>query len=188
MGHGFPAAMVSTVALAAYRNARRLGQDLGGTYEAMDSFVTTFAADGRFVTALLAELETDTGRLTWISAGHPPPLVVRAGGRRADVLPTEPVPPLGTGLALGPPTVHEDYLEAGDLLALYSDGLAEARNLAGDLVGVEGLAGLLTARRAAGDGAHALVRRIRRELATNDQAWLSDDASAILVEWRGSTP
>lgn len=183
MGHGFPAAAVSAVALAAYRNARRLGQDLVGSYQAMETFVHTFAADGRFVTALLAELDTDTGRLSWVSAGHPPPLVVRAGGDAPMVLSADPVPPLGTDLALEDPAVHEEYLESGDLVVLYTDGLTEARNLAGELIGLEGLGGLLTRLRQRGLGVTDVVRAVRQEISTNDDAWLSDDATALLVEW-----
>ena len=48
----------------------------------------------RFVTALIARLDIDSGRLTWVSAGHPPPLLIR-NGRRARPLETRPAPPLG---------------------------------------------------------------------------------------------
>jgi serine phosphatase RsbU (regulator of sigma subunit) len=80
----------------------------------------------RFVTAPFGQLELDSGRLRWISAGYPPPLVIR-GGRRAHLLKTTPVPPLGVEWPSGAPTVATDVLEPGDLLLFYTDGLSEAR-------------------------------------------------------------
>jgi len=185
MGHGFDAALTSTVAITAYRNARRGGQHLAATYEAMESAVADFGRGDRFVTAILAELDTTTGHLSWLSAGHPPPLVVR-GGAIDDSLAREPMPPLGTDLRLGAPTVCEDYLEPGDILVFYTDGLTEARDLDSALLGVDGLVDVLRRSTREGRSLPELVRGIRDQLADRDDAWVSDDATALCVQWRGS--
>lgn len=83
MGHGLAAAGVAAFALAAYRHSRRGGAGLLETHAAMDAAVAEQFPEDRFVTAIIAELDVANGRLTWISAGHPPPLLVsrRAGAR-----------------------------------------------------------------------------------------------------------
>lgn len=187
MGHGFDAALTSTVAITAYRNARRGGQDLAATYAAMESAVADFGRGDRFVTAILAELDTTTGHLSWLSAGHPSPLVLRAGAVD-DSLALEPMPPLGTGLGLGSPTVCEDFLEPGDILVFYTDGLTEARDLDNALLGVDGLLDLLRRSTREGRSLPELVRGIRDQLVDRDDAWVSDDATAMCVQWWGSRP
>lgn len=187
MGHGFGAALTSTVVITAYRNARRAGLHLVETYEAMEAALVDVAPDARFVTAVLAELDTGTGRLTWLSAGHPAPLLVR-GDTVGDVLPVDPVPPPGTDLGLGAPSVSEDYLEPGDVLVFYTDGLTEARDLDSALLGVDGLVDLVQRSTADGQSLPELVRALRGQLAARPDAWLSDDATALCVEWRGPGP
>ncbi|CAN5402060.1 PP2C family protein-serine/threonine phosphatase [soil metagenome] len=186
MGHGFAAALTSTVAITAYRNSRRAGLALVETYQAMESAVASFAEGGRFVTAILAELDTTTGRLTWISAGHPPPLLVRAA-LVGDTLDADPLPPLGTELGLGLPTVSEEYLEPGDVLIFYTDGLTEARDLDSALLGVDGLVDLVQRSTASQRSLPELVRSIRTQLGARADAWVSDDATALCVEWLGSS-
>jgi hypothetical protein len=188
-GHGWPAALVSAVAVTAYRGARRAGEDLLGTWAALERWVGSTGGgeeaddDARYVTAVLVRLDLGTGRLRWLSAGHPPPVVVRADGAR-EALEGDPAPPLGTGLG-GGPTVAEEYLEPGDVLALHTDGVTEARALDGHQLGLEGYVDLLATELAGGGALAERVRRVRRALLARDDAWLGDDATALLVEWHG---
>lgn len=186
-GHGFNASLVSAVGVAAYRSARRAGEDLLGTWSVMDGFVGDTgggdaAGDGaRYATALLVELHLGTGRIGWVSAGHPAPVVLRAGGEVA-VLESDAAPPLGTGLG-GEPVPAEEFLEPGDVLVLHTDGLTEARGLDGQMLGLDGF--LLALRDALrGEGLLAeRLRRLRLDLLARDDAWLSDDATLLVVEW-----
>jgi sigma-B regulation protein RsbU (phosphoserine phosphatase) len=76
-----------------------------------------------FMSVFYALLEPATGQLEYISAGHPFPLLRRADGRVEEL--GEGGLPLGIRdtLAWPPGTTT---LEPGDLLVLYTDGLAEA--------------------------------------------------------------
>jgi serine phosphatase RsbU (regulator of sigma subunit) len=80
----------------------------------------------RFAAGILAELDTDTGVLSWVNRAHPPPLLVRQG-RWLRSLDCEPTPPMGLGLGIAPALCH-DQLEPGGRLLLYTDGVTEARS------------------------------------------------------------
>jgi len=80
MGHGLDAAVMATVAVAAYRHARRDNVELPDLYAAMDRAIAGQFDDEHFVTVQMAHLDVGTGRLRWVNAGHPHPLLLR--GRR----------------------------------------------------------------------------------------------------------
>jgi serine/threonine protein phosphatase PrpC len=182
MGHGLAAAGVAAFAVAAYRQSRRGGRGLVETYTAMDQAVGEQFPDSRFVTALIAQLDLDSGELRWISAGHPPPLLIR-GGRRAHSLEAKPVPPLGVKLDHAPPNVAVESLEPRDLLLLYTDGLTDARDADGRLFAVEGLSEFIEREAGAGQTTPETLRRLRHAILGSDRATLRDDATALLVEW-----
>ena len=86
-----------------------------------------------------------TRLLTYANAGHNPPLIARAGNDRCMELDAE-------GLILGvkPHFVYEEksiFLEPGDVLLLYTDGIIEAQDEKGDFFGQERLCRLLAERR-----------------------------------------
>jgi serine phosphatase RsbU (regulator of sigma subunit) len=182
MGHGLDAAGSSTFAVAAYRNSRRSGLGLRETYEAMDAAIRDQFEGTRFVTAVLAQLELETGMLRWISAGHPPPLLLR-GGKVVKLLRLEPVTPLGVPFGSGAAAVGEEHLESGDALALYTDGLTEARQPGGGFLTEDGLAEFLQREAAAQLPTPETLRRLRRAILVHQDGVLHDDATALLVEW-----
>lgn len=186
MGHGLAAAGVAAFALAAYRRSRRSGSGLLETVAAMDAAVGEEFPERRFVTAVIAELELDTGRLSWVSAGHPPPLLVR-GGRKARELAASPAPPLGIDLPHAEPVVAAEALEPGDLVLFYTDGLTEARGADGALLDVDGVAQFIEREASAGLMAPETMRRLRHAVLESPRAQLRDDATALLVEWRGGS-
>ena len=195
MGHGLRSAQLATLAVAAYRNARRAERTLTTTAQAIDDALAAgFAGDG-FTTAVLAELHTDTGRLEWINAGHPEPLLLREG-RLVKTLHAEPAPPLGLGLTHttgapehpdGPFLVGTEQLQPEDRVLFYTDGVTEARSPSGDLFGVDRLVDLLTRNLASGLPTPETMRRVVRALLIHQQGQLSDDATMLLLEWRSGS-
>ncbi|WP_370964374.1 SpoIIE family protein phosphatase [Amycolatopsis sp. cg9] len=99
-------------ALAAYRAARLDGADLPAQHRALDDVAP---ADG-CLTGVLAEVDLRSGRLSWLAAGHPPPLI--AGDGRV----TEAAGPAGPAFGTGPaPAVAHHTLAPDDLVVLVSE-------------------------------------------------------------------
>jgi hypothetical protein len=186
MGHGLPAASMVSLALSAYRHRRRLGDGPGETYTAIEAALLGHGLSSRFVTALIAELDLDTGTLRWVSAGHPAPLLLRSG-RLVKALAVEPAPPLGLGLASGPAVEGQESLEPGDMVLLYTDGLTEARRPGGELFSVERLGQFIEREAASGHAAPEALRRLRAAIIERGAGALQDDATAVLIEWRRGT-
>jgi serine phosphatase RsbU (regulator of sigma subunit) len=182
VGHGLPAAGVTTYAMSVYRHRRRLGADLAEMYAAIDRDVALLAPD-RYVTAVLAELDVGAGRMRWLSAGHPPPLLLR-GGRYVKELGVPPSPPMGTKLEDGEPAIGEVDLEPGDMVLFYTDGLTESRRPDGSLFTTERLAEFIERQAGAGAAAPDTLRRLRAAIIERGEGTLRDDATAMLIEWR----
>jgi serine phosphatase RsbU (regulator of sigma subunit) len=96
----------------------------------------TMAPHSMFATGTCMQLDPTSGKLLWVSAGHPPSLVRRMGGAVED-LPT-------TNMLLGVlPSAdfvsnqQEMTLSPGDVVIAYTDGAFEARDLGGDRFGLE---------------------------------------------------
>jgi DNA-binding NarL/FixJ family response regulator len=99
-----------------------------------------------FVTAFFGVLEPHTGRLRYVNAGHPPPLMVSSTkGKPVDQL-------RATGMALGmveKATWQQKVVKfsPGDVLLLYTDGITEAQNQDGEDFGDDNLFDVLLPRR-----------------------------------------
>jgi hypothetical protein len=186
MGHGLAAAGMASLAISAYRHSRRSGDGPAAAYTAMDTALAEQELTSRFVTALIAELDIATGRVCWVSAGHPAPLLLR-GGRLIKALEIPPAPPLGLRLASGPAIEGCESLEPGDMLLLYTDGLTEARRPGGELFTAERLGEFIEREAASGRAAPETLRQLREAIIERGAGALYDDATAVLLEWRRGT-
>ena len=88
-----------------------------------------FGADSeRFVTVLFGLIGTRRGLLQLASAGHPTPFIVRAAGVERPLLLTEPAIGVELGAALAPYPTETIELRRGDVVVLFTDGIAELRD------------------------------------------------------------
>lgn len=146
-GHGAEAGL----AAAWVRSSVAVGLRLGvGLPELLDAVAGLFAGrpltEERLASCVIVVVEPCTGRLTWVNAGHPPPLVMTLAEPDHDVVvarlrPTGPVlSALGGQWRLG-----EAWLEPDDVLLLVTDGLQEARDAEGREFGEAGMIGAVAA-------------------------------------------
>lgn len=136
-----------------------------------------FPFDGRseqFFTMFYAVADGDTGRVRFASAGHPPGVHVRTDGT---ALLDGGGLPGGVGTAY---TGHELTLAPGETVVVYSDGVTEAANPAGELFGADRLRALLavTADRSPRGLVDAVEAAVKAWAGT---APLKDDVSVLAV-------
>jgi serine phosphatase RsbU (regulator of sigma subunit) len=187
MGHGLRSAALGSLAVSAYRNVRRehAPADLRVLLRGVDAVISDYAGGDAFVTAVFAQLDITTGRLKWVTAGHPAPLHVR----RAKTLPpvdARGAPPLGLSGWVGMADdfeVVETSLEPGDALLLYTDGVIEARDADGEEFGEPRLADLLERESASGREPAEMLRRLVHSVLTHHGSRLRDDASTLYLRW-----
>jgi serine phosphatase RsbU (regulator of sigma subunit) len=183
MGHGLEAALLSTQALGAYRWARRQGHQLIGMARVLEkTFIEQFDGE-KFVTGLLCRLDWRTGTFRWLNAGHLAPLLMKEG-RIVEELETPPRCPLGLGLP-DEFAVHRIDLVPGDKVVLYSDGVVEARSPNGEDFEIERLYDSLERSVARNNHAAVAVRDVINEVKAHSSGPLRDDATIVLLEYRG---
>lgn len=183
VGHGISASSVTSLAISAYRNARRCGLDLSDTYRSIDKWVSSQYPDS-YVTAVLAELDIRTGGYRSISAGHPGGLLLR-DGKLVKELPSPTAFPLGWGNLGDPiPQIVDESLQPGDKVLLYTDGVVEARTEDGEFFGTDRLVDFVT--RALSDRLPTpeTMRRLTHAILAHQHDRLQDDATAVMIEWR----
>ncbi|WP_433041465.1 PP2C family protein-serine/threonine phosphatase [Dactylosporangium sp. CS-033363] len=178
-GHELRAGLGTAVVMSAIRAARRAGDGLEAMARAADEALAAYLPELRFTTAVLAELDLEDGRLRYVNAGHPFPLLLRDGkvigaldaGRRM---------PLGLDDWNQP--AGEAVLERGDRILLYTDGITEARGRDGAHFGADRLAELAE-RDAERLPAPETLRRLCHAALARYDGPPTDDATLMLVEW-----
>lgn len=136
-GKGVSASLLMASLRAALHSELRPNHNLAEMGAKLSEFVLKSSPINDFITFFWGELEIGTGRLRYINAGHPAPLIC---------VPDLPPRPLeGTGLALGmlpgaAYEVGEAVLAPGETWILYTDGITESRRADGEEFGPERLA------------------------------------------------
>ncbi|GAB2737732.1 PP2C family protein-serine/threonine phosphatase [Nocardioides pakistanensis] len=172
-GKGVAAVEQAARVIRAFRQSAATQPTLPDVARDMSVYLQRFFDDEEFVTALLVDA-TEPGRLTVVSCGHPPALLVPATGP-AVFVEAPPGLPLGLGEEYDARTVS---WQPGDRLLLYTDGLSEARDGDGEFLRVDGLAPVL--RGAGLDPAlDGLLDAVRRHLPDGQ---LTDDLAVLLLE------
>jgi serine phosphatase RsbU (regulator of sigma subunit) len=177
-GHGLGAAMVMSTARALLHALEENPGDPGALVTRLNRLLERDLADDTFMSLLLSRLGAD-GSCAYVSAGHEPPLVWRAG-RGFD-------PPGDTDFLLGmlDDTVYTAQvlpaLTRGDLLVQFTDGIFEAQRPDGDLFGMERLRDTVAAHATEGASAvcAAVVAAVQAHLGS---APAHDDITLVVAE------
>jgi phosphoserine phosphatase RsbU/P len=132
-GKSVPAALLMATFQASLHTLATASMALPDLVEALNGYACDHSLGGlRFTTAFLADLEPAARALTYVSAGHNPPLLRRASGH----LERLEAGGLPLGIARGVPHNYGNItLNSGDLLVIFTDGVVEAENAKGDAYG-----------------------------------------------------
>ncbi|WP_263167068.1 PP2C family protein-serine/threonine phosphatase [Streptomyces sp. SCSIO ZS0520] len=184
MGHGLNASVLATVAIGAYRHARRADVGLAELYTFMDTAIDTQFGPDQFATAQMMRLDITSGHLQWVNAGHPEAFLIRDHRiiRRLDTPTTLPV-----GFGGASPRVSELRLRPGDRVLFYTDGLVEERRAGGEQFGEERMVQIIEGVLPESRGTQQTARRLSHTLKRERGGRTSDDATLFLIEWHGGS-
>ncbi len=176
-GKGSPAALLMALLLAMMRTLVDERLEPAELVTRLNVQVSRHAPGTRFITLFYGVYDPRSGELTYVNAGHMPPIVLRAG---------DAIDRLSEGgMALGMfgqstyATGHT-VLQPEELLAVYSDGITEAENPAGQPFDEQGLESALVVNRHSDISAigAAVVRAVEAHTADTR---LADDLTILLL-------
>ena len=181
-GKSIPAALLMASVQASLKALSTTPCSLLELAEGMNRYVCSNSQGGRrFVTAFLAEFSPADRTLTYINAGHNPPLLRRGTGA------IERLETGGLPLGIEPGAAYQSgrvTLERGEWLAVFTDGLVEATNDDGEEYGEQRVIASLHAGAAGGAvSASSLISQIMvgLDLFVGDNLPLADDVTCVLV-------
>ncbi|MEO7555174.1 MAG: PP2C family protein-serine/threonine phosphatase [Acidimicrobiales bacterium] len=189
VGHGVGSALISALAVGAYRHDRREGRSLERIHAGLDEVMASQLPPLAFATGQLARIDLDTGAMSWTNAGHPLPLLIRRGRVVGELL-CPPTPPWGLGSLAGPSAaamVATEQLEPSDQVLFYTDGVVEAHRPGQPPFGVERLIELAGQHASDELTPEEFVRRLVQSVMDHQANELGDDATLVLVRWEGPT-
>jgi sigma-B regulation protein RsbU (phosphoserine phosphatase) len=176
-GHGIPAALVMT-AFRALLRTKALGKSKPATIaNTIDRLLPEFTGNKHFVTVLYAVLEASSGNLTYISCGHPPPLLLHANGE------VEKLNRHNPALGIFQNLHHHDEetkLAAGDILVLYTDGVTEVMNQQNESFGIQRLVQVIRMNEQL-DAADLILKTIQATGVFTDHYGFLDDFTLVIV-------
>jgi len=155
-GKGLPASLLMSSLQATLRALVGRTASLGELAERASDLLYLSTGANKYATAALLELATTAGEARYVSAGHTDSLLLRAGGTSLSLKST------GVPLGLLPPGLPFEEtrvtLDRGDCLVLYTDGVSEAQNAAGEEFGEDRLEAIV--RRSHAQPSSAVVTRV----------------------------
>jgi phosphoserine phosphatase RsbU/P len=137
-GKGVGAALMMACLEASLRALASVVRDPAELIARVNDLVCQASAANRYATLFYAEYDPVTRCLTYVNAGHSPPVVLRNGGSACEVLRLETGGPV---MGLFPQRYQKGVLfyEPGDLVVLFTDGVSESMNLRDEEWGEERL-------------------------------------------------
>ncbi|MFA7267348.1 MAG: SpoIIE family protein phosphatase [Candidatus Nanopelagicales bacterium] len=164
----------------------RLKLALIGMLEAGSSLVSAFDrgvklfADtpSRFATAAAVAIDPRTHELEWVNAGHLPPLVISPNGVARELTITGP---LLSALG-GNWTSSRTTVAPNDIVVMWTDGITESRDAAGDELEVSGLTAIITAAQTNAQVEPVqLVRKVLAAGRARSVNWGNDDRTLVIA-------
>lgn len=176
VGQGIPAALLMSNLQASVRAFATEVTEPAELCQQVNRILCGRIAEGRFISFFFCRLDTATGLITYSNAGHYLPIVVRVDGSVVRLREGGPV------LGVFADAEYEQAqlpLSTGDRIVLFTDGVSEARNAAGEEFGEDRLIAAAVASRAC--SAPALEARLSACVAAFTGDALQDDATLIVI-------
>lgn len=178
-GKGVGSALLASLLQGAFLRAAEDAQQIQDLLSSINKFLNERTQGAKYATLFYGTLDAD-GLLRWSNAGHCTPFLVHTDGRLEQLEATGI--PVGL-LDFSTYEVLTTRLDPGDKLVIYSDGLSEAENLAGEFFELDRIRQVLTANAAAGctDLHTAMIRAVDQFTGGADQR---DDVTLVVAEYQ----
>ena len=181
-GKGVPPALFMVIAKTLLKNYTQTGMEPSKVFETVNRLLCDGNDAGLFVTAWMGVLELSSGTMTYVNAGHNPPLLKRADGQFAYLRERT-----GFVLAGMEETRYRQNtlcIAPGDRLFLYTDGVTEATNPEQKLYGEERLLTFMNSHE------NRSTESVLRELRENIDVYAGsapqfDDITMLLLDFKG---
>ena len=188
-GKGIPAALYMMRAKATFKGIAQTGAPLAEVAERANDALSRDNDANMFVTAWIGEIALSTGVVTYINAGHNPPLRFGDGGEPEFIRER-------SGMMFGAMTglkykARKLALKPGEMLYLYTDGITEQPDVKGELYGEERLRFAIDTMLKGGCAAldrgkspllNALLDAVHAHGGAVEQA---DDCTQLVIRWNG---
>ena len=176
-GKGLGAALLMVKIQATIRAIASEHDSLSHLASKLNGILIRDGMPSKFASLIFIRIDSRTGILRYVNAGHMPPLIISPGG-----VTEQPKGDLALGLSSDAfYTDREIALSSGQTLVAYSDGLTEAQNEAGEFFGGERLQALCS--RFAGVSAQSFGERILAEVTRFEgEARRNDDLSLVILQ------
>lgn len=176
-GKGVAAAMYMARVLGYFRVAAQMQNKAGRIMESVNDLLAAEWTERTFVTAMLGVFDDDTGSIAFCSGGHQAPLRLRQPSGEVETLTLNDGLPLGVQDGAAFESVEIES-QPGDTFVLYTDGVTEATNLAGEMFRTNKLEETMRAHRGS---ASALADRIVAAVSAFAQGKPQSDDVTLLV-------
>jgi sigma-B regulation protein RsbU (phosphoserine phosphatase) len=177
-GKGLPSALFMAASKTVLQRALSITPSLAEAVAATSDALEKEEVGSMYLTAFVGHYEPETGRLRYVNAGHPPPLVRTASGAVAPL-----GEPTGGPVGLLPGRKFEEretVLERGSALLAFTDGAPEARRSDGEFYGDERLRAF-AAGPACGGTAAEIAEALSREIVEFQGETLADDLTVLVL-------
>ncbi|MEJ7625161.1 MAG: GAF domain-containing SpoIIE family protein phosphatase [Pyrinomonadaceae bacterium] len=178
VGKGIPAALLMAFLRASLRSSVQIGYAPNVAFSKVSSLLFESIEDNKFITAIYGTLDSTNRTFVFSNAGHNPPLLIKPDGEYRYIEYGDL--PLGM---FADTHYHQHFIrfEAGQVMVVYTDGLTEATNPAGEEYGPDRLAKRVL------DGielpAKKMIDHIRKGVADfTEEKFLDDDGTLFIVK------
>jgi serine phosphatase RsbU (regulator of sigma subunit) len=180
-GKGMPAALLASLVQGIFSGQTHFDAPLPAIIGEVNRNLAQRGPGNRFMTFFFGILDPD-GNCTYVNAGHNPPFLIRPDGSMRELIAGGMVLGLFAGVQYEAETIK---LQPDDHLVLFTDGVIESLNVAGEEFGMDRLVALLGAN-ARASAPEILARLKEAVLAFSANAPQYDDITIMVIGYRES--
>jgi sigma-B regulation protein RsbU (phosphoserine phosphatase) len=177
-GKGIPASLIMASFRASLIAEIRNNYAIRVICKKVNSLIYESVERGNYVTAVYGVLDSKNDIFTFSNCGHNHPIMLKAGGR------VEFLKEGGLALGIVQDTDYEErpiFLQSGEMILFYTDGVTEAKNKKGEDFGVERLIALIRKSRML--SAPALLQKIYDEVKSfAAETHIFDDLTMVAIK------